>query len=57
MGPVEQALFLIDRLYPEMPAVHRMQIEHRLRVEHDAGRWHGPQRLTAASRQPTISSG
>ena len=44
LGPVEQALFLIDRLYPEMPAIHREQIHRRLQTEHDAGTWRGPQR-------------
>ena len=44
MGPVEQALFLIDRLYPEMPAVHRASIARQLEAQHAAGTWHGPER-------------
>jgi len=53
--PVERALFLIDRLYPEMPAAHRAQIEAGLAAARDAGTWHGPVRPPAAA--PTADAG
>ena len=50
MGPVEQVMFLIDRLYPEMPAAHRATFQRKFQAEFDAGRWHGPVRRAATSR-------
>ena len=41
MTELERATFILDRLYPEMPAQHRAQVDAKLRVEWDAGRWHG----------------
>lgn len=53
--PVERALFLIDRLYPEMPAAHRAQIAAGLAAARDAGTWHGPVRPPATA--PTADAG
>ncbi len=37
-------MFLIDRLYPEMPPQHRAQFQQRFEALWDAGTWHGFQR-------------
>lgn len=42
--PVEQVMFLIGRLYPEMPAVHVEQLRRQFAERHAAGTWHGPER-------------
>lgn len=52
MGPVEQVMFLIDRLYPEMPAAHRATFQGRFQAELDAGRWHGPVRPAPSESDP-----
>ena len=38
---LERAFFLLDRLYPEMPPVHRESTRAQLRARWDAGPWHG----------------
>ena len=46
-GPMtepERAIFLIDRLYPEMPPQHREQFRRRFQALWEAGSWHGFQR-------------
>jgi hypothetical protein len=46
-GPMtepERAMFLIDRLYPEMPPQHREQFRRRFEELWEAGTWHGFQR-------------
>ena len=42
-GP-EHAMFLIDRLYPEMPAQHREQFRRRFQALWEAGVWDGFER-------------
>lgn len=42
--PVGRAMFLLERLYPEMPAVHREQVRRQLEAAAEAGSWHGPVR-------------
>lgn len=44
MTELERAMFILDRLYPEMPRQHREQIDAKLTAAWDAGRWHGFQR-------------
>ncbi len=44
MTEVERAMFLIDRLYPEMPRAHRAQFRDQFQAQWDAGTWHGSQR-------------
>lgn len=41
MNELERAFFILDRLYPEMPAPHREQIRARLTADWNAGLWHG----------------
>jgi hypothetical protein len=46
-GPMtepERAMFLIDRLYPEMPPQHREQFRRRFQALWEVGTWHGFQR-------------
>lgn len=54
MEPVERMMFLIDRLYPEMPAAHRATLQRKFQAELDAGRWRGPVRPEPAS-QPGVA--
>jgi hypothetical protein len=42
--PVGRAMFLIDRLYPEMPPVHREQVRRGFESLLAGGTWHGPER-------------
>jgi len=53
---LERAFFLLDRVYPEMPAAHRESTRTQLRARWEAGTWHGfrrPEPLrTEASRPP-----
>ncbi len=42
--PIGRVAFLLDRMYPEMPPVHREQIRRRLAADLAAGRWDGPRR-------------
>ncbi len=39
--PVEQADFLLRRLYPEMPEAWFRDVVTRLGVLRDSGQWHG----------------
>lgn len=41
MTELERAMFILDRLYPEMPPQHREQIDAKLRTDWEAGRWRG----------------
>ncbi len=41
MTPVEEAMFVLGRLYPEMPEAHRVSLRRQLHADHDAGTWHG----------------
>lgn len=38
---LERAYFLLDRVYPEMPAAHRESTRAQLRARWEAGTWHG----------------
>jgi hypothetical protein len=44
MSPVEEGLFILERLYPEMPAEHRMSLRRQIEAADQAGTWHGFQR-------------
>lgn len=47
MDPVEEGMFLLDRLYPDMPAAHRASLGRQLQTAYDRDEWHGfarPQR-------------
>jgi len=44
MTELERAMFLIDRLFPEMPPQHRAQFQQRFEALWEAGTWHGFQR-------------
>lgn len=41
MSELERAMFILDRLYPEMPAQHREQTRAKLAALAAAGKWHG----------------
>jgi len=41
MSELERAMFIIDRLYPEMPPQHREQFRTKLSALAAAGTWHG----------------
>lgn len=41
---LERAFFLLDRIYPEMPAPHRARFRAQLEERWRAGTWHGFQR-------------
>jgi hypothetical protein len=38
---LERAHFLLNRVFPEMPAPHRESTRARLRARWEAGTWHG----------------
>ena len=44
MSVVEQGMFLLSRLYPDMPEPHRRSIRRQLEVDHAAGTWRGFER-------------
>ncbi|CAN5527331.1 hypothetical protein BH20CHL6_BH20CHL6_15510 [soil metagenome] len=41
MSELDRAMFIIDRLYPEMPPQHRKQFQTKLADLAAAGTWHG----------------
>jgi hypothetical protein len=41
MGPVEEGLFIIERLYPEMPTEHRASLRRQMEASFRAGTWRG----------------
>jgi len=43
-NPVEQADFILRRLYPEMPESWFVDVVAKLCAKHVAGEWHGFQR-------------
>jgi hypothetical protein len=47
MSPVEEGMFILERLYPEMPDAHRRSIRRQMEADHRAGRWHGFERPRA----------
>ena len=48
---LERGYFILDRLYPEMPAPHREQFRAYFAEAFAAGRWHGFQRPAAPDDQ------
>jgi hypothetical protein len=48
--PVEQAMFLVSRMYPEMPAVHVEQLRQGFIAARERDGWDGPQRPPALPR-------
>lgn len=44
MGPVETAMFLLERLYPEMPPQHVAQVRRQIEERVAAGTWSGIER-------------
>lgn len=49
---LERGYFLLDRVYPEMPAAHREQARAQLRARWEAGTWHGFRRPPPIGRDP-----
>jgi hypothetical protein len=41
MSPVEEGMFILDRLDPEMPSTHRASFQRQMQAAHMAGTWHG----------------
>ncbi len=41
MSELDRAMFILDRLYPGMPARAREQVRARLAADGAAGSWHG----------------
>lgn len=44
MGPVQEGMFILDRLYPEMPSAHRESFHRQLQAAYERGAWAGFQR-------------
>lgn len=59
MAPVDEAMFILGRMYPEMPDVHRASIRRQIEADHDAGIWHGfkrPPPIVMDGDEPAIVS-
>jgi len=41
MGPAAEGMFILDRLYPEMPAEHRESIRRQMHAAFEHGEWSG----------------
>lgn len=41
MTELDRAMFILERLYPEMPAPHREQVRGQLADRWEAGTWRG----------------
>lgn len=41
MSEVERAMFILKRLYPEMPAAHRDSLRRQMEADWAAGTWSG----------------
>jgi hypothetical protein len=41
MGPVEEGMFILGRLYPEMPTEHRESFRRQMQAAHERGQWNG----------------
>ena len=54
IDPVDRVMFLVGRLYPEMPAAHVEQVRRQFEARHAAGTWYGPVRPSPLAR-PTTS--
>lgn len=44
MSKVEEAMFILDRMYPEMPEAHRASLRRQIEADYEAGTWHGFER-------------
>jgi len=44
MSAVNEGAFILERLYPEMPAAHRASIIRQMEADYRAGTWHGFER-------------
>jgi len=44
MSPVEEAMFVLGRMYPEMPRIHRASLRRQIEADFRAGTWHGFER-------------
>lgn len=54
--PVEQADFLLRRLYPEMPESWLRDVVGKLSALHAAGEWHGFERPALAPTTSEVQS-
>ena len=41
MDPVEEGLFILDRLYPEMLPGHRESFRRQMQADYERGTWNG----------------
>lgn len=41
MSPVEEGVFILERLYPEMPEAHRASLRRQMAEAYRAGTWRG----------------
>ena len=49
MAPVEEGMFILERLYPEMKDAHRASIRRQLAAAYRRGEWYGFERPDATS--------
>lgn len=49
MEPVEEGLFILDRLYPEMRPTQRESFRRQMQASYDRGEWRGFQRPTSSA--------
>ena len=49
MAPVEEGMFVLERLYPEMNAAHRASIRRQMGAAFRRGEWHGFERPDSTS--------
>jgi hypothetical protein len=60
MTELDRAMFILDRLYPDMRPQLRAQVDAKLRAEWEAGRWLGfrrpPPLLVDTDRDQSLSS-
>jgi hypothetical protein len=48
MSPVEEGVFILERLYPEMPGAHRDSLRRQMEEAYRAGTWRGFRRPPGA---------
>lgn len=41
MNPVEEGMFVLDRLYPEMLPAHRESVRRQMQADYERGEWTG----------------
>lgn len=49
MSDVDRSMFILERLYPEMPEAHRASLRRQMEADHEAGTWHGFERPPRSS--------